>query len=228
MIIYKITNLINGKIYVGQTVCDFKKRMNEHFNYPLKRMAIGRAIIKYGKENFHSEIIEYCTTMEDLNKREIELIESLNSIAPNGYNLRVGGSNGRHSELTKKKMSDSQKGKKKSDQLKELNRLLNTGKIHSQETREKRGNSISLFNKHNKEIIGVSFDKRREKYIANYTINRVNKYCGEYDSIEFAKMAGDFHRLFLFGDNKKLNYSISDIITVFNFLVIIGGNFGSK
>lgn len=84
--IYKITNLINSKIYIGQTIHP-EKRWWEHCqrartqydNYP-----IHLAISKYGEENFSFEILEWT---EDYDNRENILIKEFNSLVPNGYNL---------------------------------------------------------------------------------------------------------------------------------------------
>ncbi|MBR5914145.1 MAG: GIY-YIG nuclease family protein [Selenomonadaceae bacterium] len=89
MIIYKITNLINGKIYVGQTKFSVEKRFKEHAKAD---SLIGRAIRKYGKENFKIEVIETCKTFIELNEREIFWIAKLNCKVPNGYNIADGGS----------------------------------------------------------------------------------------------------------------------------------------
>lgn len=62
MIIYKITNLINGKIYVGQTKRTLKARIYQHIHR--SESAISLAIQKYGWENFKAEIIEECETQE--------------------------------------------------------------------------------------------------------------------------------------------------------------------
>lgn len=90
--IYKITNLINNKVYIGQTV-DPEKRWWQHCNnakacrdeYP-----IHNAIRKYGKDNFSFEVIEWT---KNYNEREVELIKQYNSISPNGYNVAEGGAN---------------------------------------------------------------------------------------------------------------------------------------
>ena len=88
--LYKITNLINGKIYIGQTIhpkkrwWEHKQRAKTHYdNYPLHL-----AIDKYGEDNFKSEIIEESI---NYNERETELIKQYNSLCPNGYNVIQGG-----------------------------------------------------------------------------------------------------------------------------------------
>lgn len=87
--IYKITNNINGKIYVGQSN-NIQRRFSEHQNRgATSRIPVDVAIQKYGKENFSFEIIEECS-IEQLNQRETYWITYFNSIE-NGYNCSVGG-----------------------------------------------------------------------------------------------------------------------------------------
>lgn len=82
--IYKITNLINGKCYIGQSV-HIKRRWTEHC-LPSTKSVISSAIKKYGKENFSFEIIEECS-IEELSSKEEYYIKYYNSITPNGYNI---------------------------------------------------------------------------------------------------------------------------------------------
>lgn len=96
--IYKITNHINGKIYVGQTVKSLKERFQKHCwgttendSYHLN-MAIKKAIKKYGKENFTIELIEEVETAK-LDEREIYWISYYDSYNK-GYNCTKGGQNG--------------------------------------------------------------------------------------------------------------------------------------
>ena len=89
--IYKITNIINDKGYVGRTENDPKKRWREHLaaarNNPL--MVISKAIRKHGVENFRFEILEQCS-VEDQYIRESQLIEEHDTYH-NGYNSSLGG-----------------------------------------------------------------------------------------------------------------------------------------
>src|ERR1017187_3973629 len=102
MIIYKVTNLINNKIYIGQTIQNLIKRWACHCS---KGNILFSAIKKYGKENFIIEQIDSALSIEELNEKEVYWIKELNCIAPNGYNLRLGGeSGGKHSEETRKKI----------------------------------------------------------------------------------------------------------------------------
>ena len=105
MYIYKTSNLINNTEYVGQHVGDIND------TYIGSGLLLIRAIKKYGKENFQKEIIEQCKDIEELNEKEIFYIEKYDTLYPNGYNLRKGGNNSLLSESTKKKISESRKGK---------------------------------------------------------------------------------------------------------------------
>ena len=87
-VIYKITNLLNGKCYVGQTIQKLNKRIIHHKN--CKTSAIGRAIQKYGWENFSVEVLEICS-QDKLNECEKFWIKKNNCLSPNGYNFTDGG-----------------------------------------------------------------------------------------------------------------------------------------
>jgi hypothetical protein len=67
MYIYKITNLVNGKMYIGQS----SKVVEESKNYYGSGLLIKRSIEKYGIENFKKEILENCETQLELGDREI-------------------------------------------------------------------------------------------------------------------------------------------------------------
>ena len=118
MLIYKITNLINGKMYVGKTKRTLAVRFDEHARKG--KFLIGKAICKYGKENFRPEIIATCETVEEANGLEKYWIKTLNCKVPNGYNLTDGGDGGENrviSKSTRRKMSVSAK-KRWSDPVK--------------------------------------------------------------------------------------------------------------
>lgn len=102
--IYKTTNLINGKIYIGQHIGNVIKE-----NYYGSGKLILKAISKYGIENFSREILEWCDSEEALNSAEIHWIAKLNSRIPNGYNIAYGGKNHTFCEETLQKMSESAK-----------------------------------------------------------------------------------------------------------------------
>lgn len=97
--IYKITNKVNGKIYVGQSI-DIEERWKQHrwkafnCNEVGYHSAIHAAMRKYGLDNFVYEILEECD-VEELDEKEKYWISILNSITPNGYNIMDGGQKSR-------------------------------------------------------------------------------------------------------------------------------------
>lgn len=101
-VIYKITNLINNKIYIGQTLVTEPQRWQNHiwhaYNNPDNDCVyLCNAIKKYGRENFKREILEEVNDSNELNKKEIYYIKLYNSTNPDiGYNISMGG--GGHSK----------------------------------------------------------------------------------------------------------------------------------
>jgi group I intron endonuclease len=111
MIIYKITNLINNRIYIGQTIKKIRARWRSHCYS--KNTYIGRAINLYGKDNFKIEEIDKAYNIEELNQKEIYWISFYNSTYKKiGYNLASGGDRFIHSEESIKKMSISARARK--------------------------------------------------------------------------------------------------------------------
>ncbi len=126
MFIYKITNIVNGKIYIGQTIHSVTDRFRRHCNGHSKNMLIGKSIKKYGKENFVCETIYECVDIKELNEKEEYYILHCGSMVPLGYNISKGGFNKLMSEETKTKISLSNKGipKSKEHSNKVKNRML--------------------------------------------------------------------------------------------------------
>ena len=157
MIIYKATNKINGKCYVGKTIKTLNERIIRHLSYVNRgsKLYFHRAIRKYGKENFRWTILEICFTKKELNKKEQYYIKHFNSFGIGGYNMTEGGDGGqgfKHTDETKNKLSNLRKGKghkhteehKKymSDKMKGKNKRYGKdnhfyGKSHSEETKLK-------------------------------------------------------------------------------------------
>ena len=125
MIIYKVTNKINNKIYIGQTYKTAEQRLNDHYreaksrynnNKPL--VYFHRALMKYGIENFEVEVIDTSESLEEINAKEtywINFYDSMNREI--GYNRQSGGDNVEKSEETKKIISDKKKENWKDPQL---------------------------------------------------------------------------------------------------------------
>lgn len=91
--IYKITNQVNQKVYIGKTTSSINRRWNQHKSELNKNKDVNRplykAIRKYGVKNFIIEMIEECPS-EIVNEREIYWIQQYDSYH-NGYNATLGG-----------------------------------------------------------------------------------------------------------------------------------------
>lgn len=119
MYIYKTTNCINGKVYIGKSEKSFNK------NYYGSGILLEKAIKKYGKHNFKIEVLEELLTLNELNDREKYWIKYYSH---NSYNLAEGGTGG----WTTKHYTSTQK-----EEYSKLLSLVRTGKTHSKETIEK-------------------------------------------------------------------------------------------
>lgn len=138
--IYKTINLVNNKIYIGQHKYD-KDCIDT--NYFGSGKLILEAIQKYGKENFLCEILEWCETEEELNKKEIFYIDFYKSkVTNNNYNISNGGSVPRLSgELNSnfgKHRPHTQEEKNHLSEILKGHKPTFTGK-HSEETKRKIG-----------------------------------------------------------------------------------------
>lgn len=131
MIIYLIENLINHKVYIGQTIVSIKQRMQGHrrdFNRFIKgdlpcSSRLYAAIKKYGWGNFSENIIQTeINTQKELDDAEIYWIDKYKATDSNyGYNIERGGkAKGKVSDETKIKIS-----------------IAHIGKHHTEETRRK-------------------------------------------------------------------------------------------
>lgn len=159
MYIYLISNNETGKCYVGQTIQEPEKRWLYHKSYSIRGKShstyLAKAIAKYGVDNFTFEVVEEVRSENELNQREMWWIKTMNSLAPNGYNLDSGGkSGGRKSEITKQKISQAhlgkrmsiearkrigaaKRGRKLSTEHKEKIRQASTGRLHSSESKQR-------------------------------------------------------------------------------------------
>ena len=96
MLIYKVTNKINGKVYVGQTIHSLEHRRSGHERDARCKkkttVKFHNALLKYGYDNFDWEVLKECTTQEELDYYEDYYIKEFNSTnREKGYNLKSGG-----------------------------------------------------------------------------------------------------------------------------------------
>lgn len=88
MYVYKITNLVNGKVYIGQSIRAIQQRFTRHINDAINNKLdthFARAIRKYGSDNFVIELIDTANTQDELNLKEQYWIRHYDSVC-HGYN----------------------------------------------------------------------------------------------------------------------------------------------
>lgn len=196
--LYKITNLINGKLYIGITKLTIEQRFKNHIKQTLNpKYPLHFSLVKYGIENFKIESL-YCSAdrayIANLEQPTIELFKT--HISQHGYNVATGGIGGDLGELVNQKISEAalnmdpkiraEKSRKQSKMMK--NNKLFEGHKHSKETKEviskkhtgkakpnttkKRMSESALLNKNGKRFVGRNASClccRRTWDIGNYT-----------------------------------------------------------
>ena len=163
MIIYKTTNLINGKIYIGQY-------SGKNENYLGSGKYFLRALKKYGKKNFTREILEECNFKEQLDNREKYWIEELHARNIEiGYNIAKGGQTGfikgsTHSEESINKMK----------RFGPDNHFY--GKKHTEESKQKMKEHQPDKTGENNPMYGKTFSEESKKLMSEA---KIGKYEGE-------------------------------------------------
>ena len=138
-IIYLATNQINSKIYIGKTIHSVEQRWSQHAGSARSGSTtyFHNAIRKYGADAFEISILETVDDPGVLNEREIHWIATLHP----DYNMTPGGdgitSGYKHSDASRQRMSDAQKGRKHSDATRAKISDANTGHKRSDATRQK-------------------------------------------------------------------------------------------
>lgn len=165
--IYKWTNIITNKNYIGQSVnLQYRFLKYRYFNksYSSVNRLLTNAFIKYGLINFTFTIIKYCT-LEELDLYEIKYIKEFFSLVPGGYNLETGGNNNKIlSQETKQKIRESNLGKT----------LTVEHKVNiSNGSKAREENYI-----HNLKGTGrlISYNEKRNSYRTNYNGNNYEKH----------------------------------------------------
>ena len=209
--IYKITNIINNKVYIGQTIKEnpidrYEGNLLKTHNKHLKN-----SIIKYGIENFTIETLCFCNSKEELNKKEIEYISLYNSCDNNfGYNKHKGGIGGRQNDYVLNQISETMKQQWKNNPEKweqrsimlsgENNPLVKKGG-HSEESRLKMSNSkkklfsegklkfseSAIINSHTKESNEKRKITRSKNWFIQYdkNMNEINKFHTLHDLYDY-------------------------------------------
>lgn len=180
MIIYKTTNLINSKIYIG------KDKYNNPEYYG-SGIILNKSIKKYGKENFVKEILEYCNSELELNEREIYWINFYQSFKREiGYNLTLGGTGGNTILDSEKRKKINQKRKEKNSLLSKEERSkkfgVNKGKVGrfkmSDESKKKiseknKGENNGMFGKEPWNKGGCCYSEEQIKHFSDSHIGKI-------------------------------------------------------
>jgi group I intron endonuclease len=168
--IYKIENIVNGKIYIGQTTTTPKIREHSHVyelrNNNHKNSHLQNSFNFHGESNFKFSVISWFNSKEELNQAEIHYINIYDSLNKDkGYNIREGGHNGKHSKETKIKLSIAHRGKNLPESTCKKISIALQGKTLTAEHRRK----MSIAQKGNENKLGkglfrfpgTSLNKRR-------------------------------------------------------------------
>lgn len=156
--IYKITNLVNNKLYIGRTIKTVEERWKRHLR-DKKKKSIHRAFDKYGRENFIIEEIYSSFTNDDLNEKEQYFIKNYNTKAPFGYNLTDGGESSAGYKMSLEsidKVRQANLGRPFSAEHKQKLSNIHKGKKKSKEWRDKIGLAHKNVPKKKKSVIKMS------------------------------------------------------------------------
>lgn len=250
MLIYKITNNINNKVYIGQTIKKIEIRWEEHKrnsiyrnngNEKFKRSKLYSSMNKYGLENFSIEIIEHVKEKIKMDEREIFWIKFYDSFN-NGLNLTLGGESGclgyKHTKEAKEKISQNNRTRKITEETKK--RISELAKIRYNDCPEKHPRS--------KKILKVDFNKNIIKEFVNIDLAAKEENVDEAairQAVNGAKKGASCHNYFwcekledLKIDKNNLNTTFYDyvqkdpitkeIIRVFNSSKEIKQHFAAK
>ena len=190
-IIYMVKNKINNKLYFGQTTCEtFDERYHggllKTHNQHLKR-----SFEKYGIENFEiNKMFDVACSQDELDKLEDMYICLYDTLNPKfGYNKRRGGSHGKHTEETKRKISKKNKNRKRTQQQREKISSSMKGRYVSEETRQKmseaqKGENHPFYGKKHTDETKKKMSETRNKKVSQFTLD--GHFIKEYDSLSQA------------------------------------------
>ena len=188
MLIYKATNLVNDKVYIGKTIQEFDSRKQAHIKEALSskcKKYFHRAIRKYGVNNFTWEVVcqYWCVTEKELGEYEKYYIKKYDSFGENGYNMTVGG--------------EGSEGHIVTDEVKELISKKCTGYKHTDKAKEKIGNA----SKGNKYRLGKTAWNKGLKMSEDFCKKASESHIGIKQSEESKKKKSESLR-----DEKHWNY----------------------
>lgn len=207
-IIYCLTSPSNKK-YVGQTKRKLNKRLSDHRNRP-ECVAIYNAIQKYGFDSFKIEVLCETDDEDEMDMLETKYIAELNTLAPNGYNIRTGGAKGsRHCAESRERMRLAKLGEKNH----------NFGKPRTPETRikislSKKGEKHHFYGKTLTYKHKLNLSKAHKKDdLPMYLVRikaRPKQYCSAgYAVANHPKLKNKYFTSKKYSDEEKLNQAMA-------------------
>lgn len=197
--IYKVTNLINSKYYLGKRC--FKGESISDDKYLGSGTLLKLALKKYGKENFKKEIITICLSNEELSRVEREIITEDIINDNNSYNLALGGWGGNLGDIVNKKLKmvcESDEYRKKMSEI-----------INSPEVKER---IISSIKKTMSDIGWKEKFSKTQKYVQNQEENKIRNSKNQklaQNKPDVIKKKKEFMREFYDNPNTKIKHTIA-------------------
>ena len=170
---YQLTNKVNGRIYIGVHSCEGEFLDGKYFG---SGVAIGRAVEKYGESAFSREVLQECSTREEVMMAEAEIVTTDFIEDRNNYNLITGGQGQVPSSKTKKKMSESASSRPpiseetRSKISENTKRMAGSADWRARQKERMSGENNPFFGKtHSKETIATIAYKNRGKVVGEDT-----------------------------------------------------------
>lgn len=189
MLIYKATNIVNGKVYIGQTVKTLEERKAGHIESsknPVFRFH--KAIARYGIDNFKWEVIDTATSIDELNQKEGYWIEFYNSYR-NGYNGTKGDLNPMNCSYVKEKHDKTMRSEEVRQKISNtMKQHIRNGEFFTEEHRKKiseklKGNKHGLGKKRPQSAIKATIDALKK---AVYCIDKDGNFVKEFEYVKDA------------------------------------------
>jgi len=210
-IVYVTTNLINGKQYVGDHSTDKEIKQDKYLE---SGIGIKNAIIKYGKENFKREILEFFPTKQESFAAQSKYISEFNTLNPLGYNNDKNGGyclTGLSSEEKSEKLSKIHKGKVLSEEHKERIRSSMKSFKHTEETKEKLRKPKLTKEKYSESKLGEKnpmygislYDFWVKKYGEEIAVKKENERILKFSTKQIGKILSDETRKKIGDANKS-------------------------
>ena len=206
MIVYKITNQVNQKIYIGMTTKTLEERWKGHLRcYKQTEYAFHRALRKYGIQNFTKKQLDTANTLDELIQKETCYIDKFDSMNPKkGYNMIRQDT---HLKIlnddVKKKIGISQR--------------IRESKMSKEDKQKRSENNTQTYQgrktKRIQQFVGVTRIKNLNTYRMWIGHNK-KFYYKRFKTATEAAVAYDIWALYLYGSNAKLNFSKDDYVDI--------------